>query len=549
MKKFLKIFLLIFILATISCSKENLPSNDNLIKDELSQYQSEQWDGVKRGGVYYEIFVRSFADGDGDGIGDLKGITAKLDYLNELGISGIWLTPIFKASSYHGYDIEDYFDINSEYGTISDFNQLITKAHSLGIKVVLDFVLNHTSKYHPWFLSAKSSITSNYRNFFIFEKSDQISTRVSQGLVPMTQVYYADQWKSIDIGTTDYKYLGIFSDWMPDLNYGAVESCQTSPAFIEMCNAAKFWITKGVDGFRLDAVKHIYQNEDSYENPLFLSKFFNEIKKVKPDIYMIGEVFTTDYSKVAPYYSGLPAFFNFDAWNKLIYAINNSHAKWFPYDLINMGNAFKNVRADYIDALKLSNHDEDRALSVLDGNSAKGKIAAAILLTVGKSPYIYYGEEIGMLGYKGGDDRNVREPFLWTVSPGDSYTTKWYNGTNSTYSTITPLSVQKTDKYSLYNVYKKFIELRNSYPALAYGTLTLPTNFDSYSKNFMAFYREYNGQKLIIIHNVSSGTSIFTVNHTVDKAIADFNRVTYSKQKNSSVAVTMPPYSSIIFVI
>lgn len=547
-KKYIQI-LLFTLLVIYSCSKEEVPVNEDIIKDELSQYTSDTWDGVKRGEVYYEIFVRSFADGNGDGIGDIKGITAKLDYLNELGISGIWLTPIYTASSYHGYDIENYTEIDSEYGTIDDFNQMIVKAHSVGIKVVMDFVLNHTSKYHPWFLSAKSSLTSNYRNYFIFEQSDKIASRIAQGSVPMTQVYYSDQWRSIDVGTTDYKYLGMFSDWMPDINYGSVETCETSPTFVAMCDAAKFWLAKGVDGFRLDAVKHIYQNEDSYENPLFLNKFYNELKKTKSDIYMIGEVFTSDFNKVAPYYSGLPALFNFDGWFKLIYAINNSHAKWFPYDIINMENAFKNVRPDYINAIKLSNHDEDRTLSVLDGNLSKAKIAAAVLLTVGRYPYIYYGEEIGMLGYKGGDDRNVREPYLWTISPGDSYTTKWYSATNSTYSTITPLSAQKTDKYSIYNVYKKFIELRNTYPALASGSITLPSNFDSYSKNFMAFYREYNGQKLMIIHNVSAGNSVFTINHTVNKAVADFNRVTYNKQNNNTVTVTMPPYSSIIFLI
>lgn len=515
-------------------------------RDDISQYDSRSWDGIKRGDVFYEIFVISYADGNNDGIGDLKGITSKLDYLNELGISGIWLTPIHPSPSYHGYDVEDYKAIKAEYGTMTDFDALITKAHSLGIKVILDLVLNHTSKTHSWFTTAITNTTNPYRNYYLFAPSGDVATWISSSKIPMTNSYYSGQWHNLSNGTTGYKYMGMFSDWMPDINYGGIDSAQNSAPFKSMVDVASFWINKGVDGFRLDAVKHIYQSEDSDENPRFLEKYYNELKKIKPDIYLVGENLTGDYLKVAPYYKGLPAMFNFDAWYKLIYVLENSHAKWYPKDIIDMQSKFETYRSGAINATKLSNHDEDRTLSRLS-NVQQAKMAAAIMLTISGSPYIYYGEEIGMLGMKTGGDENVREPFLWEPVASDTYRTKWHTPVYSVETNVDPLSKQKTDLKSIYRVYQKFIRLRNTYPALAKGNITYPANLDSYAKNFMVFYREYSGEKLMVIHNVSPDISIYTFNHEVVKPIADMGKVTYTKINSTSGSVTMPAYSTIIF--
>lgn len=552
MRRFL--YSLLFLFLIISCSKDNGGGGGGgqvpvPVTDDVSQYQARTWDKSKRGGVFYEIFVRSFADGNGDGVGDLKGITAKLDYLNELGVSGIWITPIHKTGSYHGYDVEDYKSVAADLGTQADFDAMIAKAHSLGIKVILDFVVNHTSKFHPWFTSAISSETSSYRNYFLFAPANEVQQWISNGMVPMTNYYSAGQWHNVPSGTTGFKYMGMFSDWMPDINFGPVSTCENSDPFKAIVDAAKFWLGKGVDGFRLDAVKHIYQNEDSDENPIFLQKFYNELKKTKADIYMVGENLTGDYQKVAPYYKGLPAMFNFDAWYKLIYAINNEHAKWYPKDIIDMENRFVQVRTDFINATKLSNHDEDRTISVLGTDKMKARIAAAIMLTVSGSPYLYYGEELGMLGMKGNDDKNVREPFLWSNFSTDIYRAKWFTPANSTDNTVKPLNQQMTDYESLYRIYKKFIELRNTYPALASGTMSLPSNFDSYPKNFMVFYREAAGEKLLIVHNVSSNYTRYEINQKVKKAIADMGRVNYTQEPNDNLSILMPPYSTIIFEI
>ena len=204
------------------------------VVDQVSQYTARKFDGQKRADLFYEIFVRSFADSDGDGKGDLNGVTAKLDYLDDMGIAGIWLLPVFECNSYHGYDVIDYEVINPDYGTMADMEKLIAEAHKRKIRVILDFIPNHTSNLNPWFTTACSSEDNDYRSFYHF------STTADNGC-----------WKPVPTGTTNYYYLSNFDPYngsMPDLNYGPSSSCASSGAFKAMTDAAKFWVDKGVDG-------------------------------------------------------------------------------------------------------------------------------------------------------------------------------------------------------------------------------------------------------------------------------------------------------------
>lgn len=516
----------------------------------ISQYTPRSWDGDKRGGVFYEIFVRSFADSDGDGIGDLKGITAKLDYLDDMGVAGIWLTPINPSSSYHGYDVTDYTSVNPEFGTLADFEELVNKAHALNIKVILDFVINHTSKNHPWFTDACSSLNSPYRNYFLFSENPQAD--IQAGKIPMTKTYESGQWHPVPNGTSGYQYMGMFSDWMPELNYGSADQCENSEAFQAICAAGRFWLEKGVDGFRLDAVKHIYQDERSDENPTFLKKFYAELSKTKSDLYMVGEMLS-EHHDVAPYYAGLPALFDFSSWYRLQYAIQNSHAKWFPKDMIEYQQEYASYRKEYIDATKLSNHDEDRTRSVLGGSSSesleRAKMAAAVLLTSVGSPYLYYGEEIGMFGTKANGDENVRDPMLWDAKAKDRYRTTWRTSTFSTEAKIGTVAQQAEKVNSIYNIYRYFMKLRNTYPALASGTLSLPENFndaDDSDKNFMVFYRQSGNEKLLIIHNVSNSVKVYSLHKAIKQPIGDTKGTLLKKINDSQYSIYMPAYSSII---
>ena len=185
-----------------------------------------------------------------------------MDYLDDLGVSGIWLTPIHPSDSYHGYDVIDYKGVNADFGTMEDFEKLIAEAHKRDIRVILDYVLNHSSKLNPWFKEACADANSPYRKFYNFTKEDRSGQH---------------GWHKVTTGGVQYWYFGDFDSSMPDLNYGPAASCATNPTFLALVDAAKFWIDKGVDGFRLDAVKHIYDNQTSSENPTFLNTFYTTL--------------------------------------------------------------------------------------------------------------------------------------------------------------------------------------------------------------------------------------------------------------------------------
>lgn len=540
MKNFYRIIFILFAALLFSC-KEKAPG---VVKIEQLPFEEVSWDGVKRADAFYEIFVRAFADSDGDGIGDLKGVTAKLDYLHDMGVAGIWLMPINPSPSYHGYDVEDYTAVNPDYGTMADFDEMITKAHSLGIKVILDFVINHTSKTHPWFKAACASESNDYRDYFLFSKDP--AADIAGGKVPMTDNYNSGEWHKVAAGTTDYYYMGMFSDWMPDLNFHDIDDVSASAAYAAIVDAGEFWLDKGVDGFRLDAVKHIYQSETSDENPRFLNKFYTDLKSHSDNIYMVGEVLANN-NIVAPYYTGLPALFNFQGWWTLDYAINNHHAKWYPKDMINYEAMFAQYRKDFYNCTKLSNHDEDRTGSVLGSDIEKMKMAAKVLLTIEGDPYIYYGEEIGMLGVK--PDENVREPFLWDEAGKDSYRTKWRTPLYSTDARVRNLAAQQKDPSSLYNVYRKFMHLRNADPVLASGDMLLPDGFDdadNTQKNMMVFYREKEGIRYLVVHNVSPSEDAYTISQAVKRTVAQHGGVTIGKYGPTRYIANMPPYSTFI---
>ncbi len=516
------------------------------IVDQVSQYEARPFDGEKRADVFYEIFVRSFADSDGDGIGDLNGVTAKLDYLDDLGVAGIWLMPIYTCNSEHGYDVVDYKAVNPDYGTLADLENLVGEAHKRKIRVILDFVPNHTSDRCPWFVEACKSTTSEYRKFYHFSTTK------------------ADGWHAVPSGTANYFYQGVFDRSMPDLNYGSVASCEQSGAFEALTDAARFWIDKGIDGFRLDAVKHIYDSETSSENPTWLGKFYTEVDTYFQGrsalgfghVYMVGECWLST-EQMAPYYKGLPALFDFTAWqDRLLYAIKNDHAKWFPMDMIAERKVFATQRPDFIQATKLSNHDEVRTRTAVGGSYAlsleRCKMAAAVLLTSSGSPYIYYGEELGMFGDKNakGGDRNVREPMLWKPKSEDSQRPTWISSTLNTDIGIGSVAKQTGDAGSLYNVYRKFLRLRNTYPALASGEISLPEGFDEASseqKQVMAFYRTAGSEKLFVVHNVAATrtTCTFSLASAGAVPVADMNGVAVSSS-GRNYTFDMPAYSSVI---
>ena len=519
----------LLLLFSASCTKqpasggeENLPQIGSKDYVEAEAYV---WDGTKRADITYQLLCYSFADSDADRYGDLKGIEQHLDYIDALGAGAVWLSPVNTCSSYHGYDVTDYYGVEPKIGTEEDLASLIEKAHAKGIKIYLDFVLNHTSKYHPWFKSAQADASSPYRDYYF--------------------IY------------SDGSYKCVFGDWMPDLNYGSAAQCENSAAFKDLAAAADKWIALGADGFRLDAVKHIYDDASSDENPTFLKKFYDHCNATyhslgrSGDIYMIGEVWE-EAETVAPYYKGLPAYFEFSFWNRLQWAVNNGTGRYFCKDIKSYEPLYAKYRSGYVKGTKLSNHDEDRTGSVLGKSADKEKLAAAVLLTSPGSPYIYQGEELGFYGTKSSGDEYVRGPIKWDATSSAATGALGGKVIADNISSAMSVESQSADSNSILNFYREWARLRNAFPALGQGEMSAHQTYNDSNSEYgsiAAWYMSTSTQKVLVVHNFGSepvGVS-FGATDKLDRAIAVNGEITRAV-KGSKTVLTMPAYSSAVFL-
>ncbi len=446
--------------------------------------------------VFYEIFVRSFYDSNGDGKGDLKGLTQKLDYLKDLGVSAVWLMPIFGSTSYHGYDVTNYYTINKHYGTMADFEKFVKEAHKRGIRVVIDMVINHTSRKHPWFLSSANEKGSKYADWYHWRK-----TKPSGWIDPQGKKgpwYEYKPFKDKSAFRYGWYYYSAFNHTIPDLNL------ENPKVVNEIHKIVKFWLKKGVDGFRMDAARFFMETRpgadgqmDSRETLKWWKDFGKFVKKVNPDAYIIGEVFA-GYDKEKLYYpghgkKGLDAVFNFAAGGKgLMFSAFAAARGMGLAKLIDRIVKDKSVDPRFY-AMFLSNHDVGRfpeyigigryALKAgknpkykerLKDAMNKMKAAIVMLMTLpGGGPYLYYGDEIGMphgAGIIG--DAEMRSPMQWDDTKNAGFTTKkrpWCLKMKKHYKIIN-VKAQQNDPQSVLNLTKKMISLRKTYASLQSGT-------------------------------------------------------------------------------
>ena len=425
-----------------------------------------------RNAIFYEIFVRSFYDTDGNGIGDFNGITQKLDYLQELGINAIWLMPIHPSPSYHGYDVINYYAVNSEYGTMDDFKNLLSEAHKRGIHIVIDLVLNHTSSQHPFFVEANSGPDSKYRNWYIW-----------------SDAAVSSDWHQ---GNAGY-YFGHFCDCMPDLNYRNPE------VTAQMENMVRFWLHDvGVDGFRIDAAKHLIEEgnkiEDTQSTHDWFKGFYTFYKSIEPEAYTVGEVYGAGASVVKSYTGDqLDQIFNFEMSSGFINSVNgesnsgvNSAIKFALQDM-----------PDFNFATFLTNHDQNRTMSVFNGNLGKAKAAATLLLTSPGTPFIYYGEEIGMQGKK--PDEDIRLPMQWSADANAGFTTATpWRAPASDYQQVN-VALENEDSASLLNYYRTLTKLRLEHPALNGGEISL---METDNPGVYAVLRSSGSEKILVLVNL-----------------------------------------------
>lgn len=498
-------------------------------------------------GVYYEIFVRAWADTNGDGIGDINGVTAKLDYLKSLGISGIWLMPINTSPSYHGYDITDYYGINPQYGNEADLEHLIEEAHKRGIAVTMDMVINHTSEKHPWFIAAQNpadphhdwytwadahadlnalSTASDEKIWHRLDDAHGCASAASAGCARAAGTYY----------------LGDFGGGMPDLNYD-------NPAVrAEMIKVGRYWIAKGVDGFRLDAAKHIYDDFKTRQhdpdviakNVAWWTQFHDALATINPKVTLVGEVSAESTTQLVPYLKPLGSVFDFPLAEQLIVSAKGERVGKLDTLLKDTYAAFSSVGdVPYIDSTFLSNHDQERVMSRLDGNDAHMRMAAAMLLTLPGRPYIYYGEELGMEGRK--PDPDLREPMRWQrePGPGDSH----WKPSSVNQGAAVSVQAEQDDPHSLLNYYRMLIRWRAEVPALRDGDLQLQATGNPH---LLAYWRNDGSQHVLVVHNLGGKDTLWNPQGVNLPKNATVLLSSKPEAKLENGHVKLPAYSTVV---
>jgi glycosidase len=428
--------------------------------------------------IFYEIFVRSFQDSDADGVGDLKGLISRLDYLNDgnpdttddLGVTGIWLMPVAESPSYHGYDVVDYMTIDEEYGTRDDFDRLLEEAHKRGIKVIVDLVMNHTSSQHPWFLEAQDP-NSPKHDWYVWSENPT-----------------GPGWHKADNGL---QYYGFFSPDMPDLNYANPEVTEAMREII------RFWLEDvKVDGFRLDAIKHLFEEGRKVEHAPatfeWLQDFYKFYKGVNPEAFTVGESWgeTSIVAKYVP--DKVDTAFEFTMAEAMIQSALQEDREFVERAQPRVDEVYPPGQF----ASFLANHDQNRTRSrMLEEGQAY--TAASLQLLYPGVPFVYYGEEIGMQGQK--PDENIRRPMQWTADGGFTDGEPW----NSYFDDVAERNVegQAADPASLLNHYRGLIRLRNTYPALRTGDWRLVTVPEE-AKSVYSFVRSQGDERFLVLINL-----------------------------------------------
>lgn len=444
---------------------------------------------------YYEIFVNSFCDSNGDEVGDLQGIISQLDYLNDgdpnggddLGIDGIWLTPIMPSKSYHKYDVENYYDIDPEFGTLEDFDELIEECNKRGINVIIDLVLNHISSQNPLFTQAVEEVSEGKLDgnaeYFEIHKSS----------------YFDSGTPTISLAD-GYQCEANFSSEMPEWNLNSEKTRE------EFTKIAKFWLDRGVAGFRLDACK-FYGNK-STDGTEFLQWFYDTCKEMKSDVYMVGENWSDDSDIQELYKSGVDSQFAFkfaQSSGLFVENIVTQNGAAIVKKVMNYDKKMKESNENAINALFLSNHDQVRIANSLEAQGLSyEKLAAALYMLFPGNSFIYYGEEIGIKAPNTTNDAAYRTAMIFDT---DDMPDIFVNGIGNEFDEPTGGGVkqQLEDKDSLLNYYRRIITIKNQNPELARGTITGMESFGS--NNIGAYYVEYEGSKLMVIHNFSAKES------------------------------------------
>lgn len=517
------------------------------ITKKISTFPAKSDNDWRTSSVGYEIFIRSFYDSNGDGCGDFRGVAEKVDYLKSLGVNVVWLMPFNKTDSYHGYDIKDYNDVCEDYGTMDDFNYMLETLHNNGIKVLMDLVVNHTSKNHQWFKNSEQQ-KDKYKDYYIWY----------DGVSPLSGIWqYSFSRKN--------RYYSCFNAGMPDLNY------HNKDVWSDVDSIADFWLGKGIDGFRLDAALHIDDTINSHgihvdekEGTVtheWWQHFESHVKEKNPNAFCVGEIWTEDSMQETQerFFSDLDSDFDFYNMSEVKKMLNGTKTNLgriisqYDTEIQNASNKTSDISKTTINSVMLSNHDVNRiGYEIYDKNSdnqvalAKLKLAVNIEMTMKGMPWVYYGDEIGQSGggTSGSSDPNRREAMDWYTARDGVGATKmnavrsW--GTSEKFTKANDgISVEEQENVdgSLLEHYKKLISIRNKYKIFYTGTYATSIIKDGvYSYTVKDENRDYS---MFVVHNNLNNDVTYT-------ATCDFTDEISGDSYKAGDTVTLKSLSSMI---
>ena len=533
-KKLIGLALVFTLIITLVACGET--SNDDDNNDDESSYEMlATSEALKDNDVCYQIFPISFADSDDDGYGDIQGIIDNVDYLvNTLDVDCVWLNPINPSPSYHKYDVVDYYDVDSRFGTIQEYITLVEVLNDNDVDILMDLVINHTSYDHPWFEASRNpnhEEYEKYRDYYVwndFENSEE---------------NYPTQNGWHDHDQRDAKYFASFWDQMPELNFDNPDVRQ------EIKDIASFWLDDiGVDGFRIDAARHIYDKNEvpvrtDYrgKNIDWFIEFNDYIKSVDENAIMLSEIWLNSSAVIANYLEGMDTTFNFQTAENIIEAVGSTQANDMVSELVAARGHYGEVREDFVDSIFLSNHDQNRVMGAFNEDADKARLAANILFTLPGTSWIYYGEELGMNGSNDpGIDEDVRQPFKWSASSvynpegGHTGISEW----NEHNSALDGVDEQLNDEASLLNHYLELIQLKKGNSVLTDGTFKDTETFDS---DVIAYLRSEGDTTYLVIHHLGKAES------DIEHALENYS-IVYSSSDvtENDGSFTMDAHSSLV---